>query len=986
MTERRSAVETLVQHGVVLAIDTEFEGSETLTVQAAMHDSTGRVLIQLYHAPEVSYPQGLEAADSLHGLHRQFFKSFTRRRTKKLSADLSPSQMIIDLKNIVGAKTVSRSDGFRRLKDASSKPKNATWDKSAARWRVPSIRVTMVGHFLPADFARAFGVRFYDGVLDRAADGPKIEISSNRRLAFVGHRAGYDDYEPIVEFLELADGQLFAVRLATVDTNLTFGPKPLDDLAQTLLGVGKRNTFSADELGNMQKTFKKRPHDAFGYGLRDAVLTLLVHEKMGELDRYTYKALGIPDNFVPPMAGTIGGRVSAMTFAAIRNFAASSHELSNERQLKELMRDGGRGRFRRTHEGSRFGEQTGATHGGLLFSRTPTRLWQEAPGMFRDVDLCSCYSAILGQLNLYVGRPVVWEPGDSQRTWTLADVVEFLKEQAADDAWMIWASGHLTSMPNTLVRSTIDGVTTESYRRRSKNRPIDEKSAKFTSRLFSDEVQFGVFTSATWELIELMPSEARREYANLRVDSIVLYPQDFVAKSPAEFDALYRRRNDEKAPWRSELSLREGATIDRNKLDQRYVSLRFPIGVIAKKMEKLRQTARHRWGKNSGQALLWKLQTNTMYGVLASPPMLTNNVVAANQLTSRARVAAYMLCMALNGGQVITDGTWYRRDRIPRCTFRECLSRCPDYPLRQADEDSGIRFYEPSEIPDNDAQFNRWLREHLKTFFQIDDSKLDRLLIHRVEHKLTGGTGSPAFDAIAAVGAGDHVKFVRTEQGLVDAQVCLRGFGKQNRRQLVDWIRDTFSADNMTTLAPIVEARELLKYDEAVKKAQGALRDSSIDQVLFPLGIEHSTAKTFAAIQPSAFVFRTHKQLKTVSRQIEKLKSRVRGSLDVISLRRGHKDRLKGSLSAVLERLFTLIRAGARDLTKALNLREDRLTQAQTALLEARAQDKDARNQKAARQLLRSMTPHRLRTGRVLTGIILRRGDREIRRSLLDLK
>ena len=73
-----------------------------------------------------------------------------------------------------------------------------------------------------------------------------------------------------------------------------------------------------------------------------------------------------------------------------------------------------------------------------------------------------------------------------------------------------------------------------------------------------------------------------------------------------------------------------------------------------------------------------------MFGVLCSPQMSTNNVVAANYITAHARAEAFALAMVLNAYQTITDGASYRRDQIPACTFAECLRRQPDYPLRRS--------------------------------------------------------------------------------------------------------------------------------------------------------------------------------------------------------------------------------------------------------------------------------------------------------------
>ena len=111
------------------------------------------------------------------------------------------------------------------------------------------------------------------------------------------------------------------------------------------------------------------------------------------------------------------------------------------------------------------------------------------------------------------------------------------------------------------------------------------------------------------------------------------------------------------------------------------------------------------------------------------------------------------------------DRAWYRRDRIPCCSFRECLSHQPDYPLRQADDLSGIPFYDPSAIPDSDVAFNSWFRRHVTNFFEIDDATIHQLLMHEMEHKRTGATESASFDAVAADGIANHVKLTQSAGG-----------------------------------------------------------------------------------------------------------------------------------------------------------------------------------------------------------------------------
>src|SRR5262249_4292205 len=119
---------------------------------------------------------------------------------------------------------------------------------------------------------------------------------------------------------------------------------------------------------------------------------------------------------------------------------------------------------------SKFGTQVANVHGGLLFTRSPTRLWHEAPGMLADVDLSGCYNQITGQINVYWGRPVILEPG-SQAT-TLARAVALARELADDDGWLIWTSGPIAGYANVLISSTDDAVTGDNYvdKRRARRR------------------------------------------------------------------------------------------------------------------------------------------------------------------------------------------------------------------------------------------------------------------------------------------------------------------------------------------------------------------------------------------------------------------------------------------------------------------------------------------------------------------------------------
>ena len=189
----------------------------------------------------------------------------------------------------------------------------------------------------------------------------------------------------------LRGGDLFAVRLETRDTTLPFGPASLDRHSRTFLGLPKSGALSEDDKMDMLATFRTKTADAYGYAVAEAVNTLLVYEQMRIRDYELYKSFGFADEDVPLLQAFLGGRVSTFLAETTRlGRAAGSAELSSRGKLGALMRKGGVALFDGNPEASKFGAQVGGVHGGLLFSRSPARLWHEAPGMLADVDLAGC--------------------------------------------------------------------------------------------------------------------------------------------------------------------------------------------------------------------------------------------------------------------------------------------------------------------------------------------------------------------------------------------------------------------------------------------------------------------------------------------------------------------------------------------------------------------------------------------------------------------
>jgi hypothetical protein len=978
-----------------VAIDTEYVGTHTLTVQAASRLDNDTLAVQVYKSEAVpDLPVTFNQNQYLPvEKYSRFWKQVVVRRIKPLTADLSPMIMVRDLFAIDGLDLLTRAEGddlveqlgVQEQPPVAPLPGNVRWCNHRHRLVVPSIRLTMVGHFLTTDLFRSFGQDYLAGLLTH--DG-NVVPQCRKLIKFVDTQRPFE--EPVVGYFQTREG-FHECRLRTLDTILPYGHASLETHSQSFLGLGKCDAITEEEKADMPRVFVERTADAYGYAMADAVNTLLVHEQMQLRDRQIYRDFGFPDADIPPLKPTLGSRVSTFLVQATRRLTHGSEILKSQASLEELMARGATRLFEEEPDASRFGVQTGKVHGGLLYSRSPTRLWHEAPGQLRDVDMSGCYQKVIERIAVRWGRPVVFEPG--QETLRLQDAVNLAMREADPDAWMVRVTGDIHSHPNALLPSTDGAMTAANFRRRREKRRRaklrafqredhrDRGAAQGTrgSRLYTARVESGVVTMATWLMIQALPDHLRHEYEHLAVESLVFFPRSLTAQDAQEYDTLVQRHGLDGLPWKSTLDMEGLELVHREKIDSEYVTLHFPIGHYARRIGELRREAQEREGKRSGMDLAWKQHANTMYGVLCSKYLPTNNVVAANVVTAQARAEAFAIGQALNCIQTITDGCTYRRDQIPAVPFAECLRIRPDYTVRRAEDGEGIPFQDPATIPDDDAAFTDWLRAHLKWFFGVQGTEYDTLFgTHSFEHKKTRETKSTSFDAMCCDGAGNYLKCTADGDGWWRVEdFAARSFGKGSKGVLQDWLVRTYQTDTLEVLSPLAEDSELLSFERAKQKARKALT-RGLPAVLFPLRLEHRKVANYRILKPSAFVFQTPAQRAAWVKAIQKFEKRTGAGLEVLALRRSYGGRRRGSLSALAEELHRLVMAGEMNPAKALNL--TRRAAASQEVCGPRLDEIKTRKRDAERQLVMAMDTRRLDpvTGYVVDpealGVQVRRG------------
>jgi hypothetical protein len=329
---------------VEIAVDTEFRDAHTLTIQAAVRRSAGSVVVQVYRSPAIPPPPpGFDPAAYLPidpGGYGRFFGRLAIRPARAITPDLSPARMLADLFGLGDVVPVSRHEG-RRLIEAG--PPNAAQKPGKATPGVPAIRVVLVGHFLPADFARCFGRGFYDDLFGSRPDGGRSLAFRDGKIVGLAYAGGSPfGGAPVVEYAAAPDGSIYEVRLEIRDTNEAFGRGTLDHHSRTFLGLAKSRAPAEEDRQDMLRAFREKTADAYGYAIVDAVNTLLVHEQMVEKVREIYASFGVADGDIPPMKPTPGGRVAQFVSRMTRKAAEGSEALKADRALGQLMRKGGR--------------------------------------------------------------------------------------------------------------------------------------------------------------------------------------------------------------------------------------------------------------------------------------------------------------------------------------------------------------------------------------------------------------------------------------------------------------------------------------------------------------------------------------------------------------------------------------------------------------------------------------------------------------------
>jgi hypothetical protein len=741
---------------------------------------------------------------------------------------------------------------------------------------IPKLVLDYEAFFADVDLFKSVGQNWQYILLESALEARRV-IKSNDRGLISSHPPVY------------IDGVMYEVQIKLRDAMSRFPPakRSLDsqcDILQTQYRKLNVETVElASKLGhdspneikmNMSLFSEMEPILFAEYGAQDCFATDSLSERQEEYLN-TIRA----DFQLDPLEvrDTTGSNVSGfLNDLILKHFGATEGEakatVTGQRKL-------GNADKLQSVKLNDFGVQSFQTVGGLLYSRVAR--YPVLKGYFGDLDESSCYATKLSNMDIYLGQPITSTFKARKYKPSLKEALQVISEQKCPrDAWLIRVSGKLQNAENTLILSDLDFTPKQiKFKTVWDKKPYQASIEQFnayktsdgeaSSTLLRKEIKFGLVNADILDCLKLLPERWLEEYLDLKVDTLVFIPKDLICDTLEDFNRVrasydideYEEKLDPKTGLKQLAAIRSKAN----------VCLRFPIGKYYQQLKVKR--AEYKKAKNPIQEI-YKLFLNSGYGALACRHLPVNNLLAANQITASARATSWMMINALNGLQVITDGSTFSWEHIPLGQkFKDLLEVNPTYLV---DFDPSVKSNLPFE-KFNQQWINKNFKQHFYDFYNVDHNHIPANLydFELKSEKFADSTGEQKeidfFTEFHSTGSGNYSKGLNDSHILIDGSeysfinqhknVKARSFRGDNP-DLMSWYID--SLENGYKTPRIDTENKIIKFGEAVKMAVKYLKE--VDRLAFPCGFSQTKYKLMKLITRSQFLFKTEKQLKNFER------------------------------------------------------------------------------------------------------------------------
>ncbi len=768
---------------------------------------------------------------------------------------------------------------------------------------LPKIVIELEAFFAEADLFKVIGKNWQSYILEAELESRRVVKTRHYSINKTNKKTGEVSTAVVKTFIELPptyfDSVLYEVKLVLRDAMNRFPVltgKSLDNQCKVYKTDLQKIDIKTDELAvrlglkskddvmrNMTLFKAMEPTLHACYGAGDCFATHSLSDKQQELldgirIDFGLKQLDIKD--------TTGSNVSSFVYDLIlKHFGGYDSDTIS--LIKSKVRQSNADNFQKI-ELNQFGVQTTRTVGGLLYSRVAR--YPTLKGYFGDLDESSCYATKLSSINIYLGQHIVSTFKLKKYKPKLKEVLEFLSSNCPRDAWLVRVSGKLENALNTIVLSDLSF---QSKKIKFKTifdidpgrKSVGQFNAYKTSNkeavstVLLKEIKFGVITADIWDCIKVLPESWVNEYLQLSVDALVFIPNELICESLDKFQEKSESYPDEEST--EEFDPKTGLMGIKAQYSKKNLCLKFPIKDYFQQLKSKRK--KYKTDSNPIQEV-YKLFLNSGYGALACEHLPVNNLLAANIITGGARATSWLMINALNGFQVITDGSTFSWENIPLgLKFTDVLKQNPWYLV---DFEPAIKSNLNQEIF-NQKWINDEFRQHLYDFYSVDKNHIPSNLydFELKEEKFIDESGqeikTTLFTSFYNTGSGNYSKGMHGQHLLIDGTehtffdqyrpVKARSFKGKNK-DLLKWY--------ISSLENGYEAPRIDSEDEVIKFGDGNILaikflESGIDEIAHPMGFSTKKYKLMKLITRSQFLFLNEKQLRNfeTTNQLGKLDS-----------------------------------------------------------------------------------------------------------------
>ena len=540
--------------------------------------------------------------------------------------------------------------------------------------KVRVLRMVVFAHFAVADVLKVSKGQFrkdLEAMTVNPVYGSKITQKRHLETTFQRNSDPATKKDGVKMYWYASLGGLdYAVELVVHDTGALHGPIGLDSLANnTGTHLPYKDTFDKTQKGDMLSAYLDHTNGYTNYALGD----LVGHESLvNNSDQFglIHVALGIGNYYQLPRK-TLGATVARMFNAKLSTlFEGVYGGTLKDDDVKEILE-----KYVQKGSSANLVDKEKTT-GGLLAKIIGGRCYNNRPlnttngNVLCDIDISGCYGeGLRGQL-YPIGNPAIIEYDKLAKNNKYLTVGEFIKryrKELVSGLWVVWFSV-TTDRTSALKPKPLKLVSPQdyfpSYKPPNKWSDIISDTEKQEledtknwlelpdkTKIYSHQITNGVLTHDGLQWLENVCSRPLRN--QILNESIVVTAAFYPASDRVNsIEELVKATNKHEGQNTSEVV--KGEHTEVHNVDRECKKwFGVPMGELL--VDKL-MLERKKYPKKTALNTLFKLCTNTVYGVMVAKYFNCSNSVVGQNVTARARSMAWCLEKGLYGHQTITDG------------------------------------------------------------------------------------------------------------------------------------------------------------------------------------------------------------------------------------------------------------------------------------------------------------------------------------------